>query len=125
MKKWLLCCSFFALVGILAGQSVEAQGIDPRRVASCQLAAENMRNRVRPETEGFARYDAQVLYWSSQVAQLVPDAAGREALLTEGRSQLSAALAQRGYMEGMVMVSEVLAQCEAGREQIDAMTPDG
>jgi hypothetical protein len=114
-----------AAVVALGAASAYAQQINPQRVASCQLAAENLRDRVQPETEAHAGYNAQAEYWAGKVAFFVPDAAQREALLVEGRSALSNALAQQSSLAGMTMVSNVLTQCEAGRSEIEAVAPNG
>ena len=116
----------FAIVLLaLTATVASAQGIDPRRVASCQLAAENMRDRVRPETDDHARYDHDATYWSAALQRFVPDETAREAMLAEGRGVLTQALGQQDYMAGMVMVSGVLSQCNAGRAQVEAATPNG
>lgn len=110
----------------LSVQPAAAQaGIDPRRIASCQLAAENMRQRVRPETDAYARYDAEVVYWSAHVERFVPDADDRASLLSEGRTMLNQSAQQQGYMAGMVMVAQVLEQCNANRSVIEGATPNG
>ena len=114
-----------AVVVALGVASAHAQQINPQRVASCQLAAENLRERAQPETEAHAGYNAQAEYWASKVAFFVPDAAQREALLVEGRTALSNALAQQSSLAGMTMVSNVLTQCEAGRSEIEAIAPNG
>jgi hypothetical protein len=114
-----------AIVVALGAASAYAQQINPQRVASCQIAAENLRERVQPETEAHAGYNAQAEYWAGKVAFFVPDAAQREALLVEGRSALSNALAQQSSLAGMTMVSNVLTQCEAGRSEIEAVAPNG
>ena len=109
----------------LGAASAHAQQINPQRVASCQIAAEHLRERVQPGTEAHADYNGQAEYWAGKVAVFVTDAAQREALLVEGRSALSSALAQQSSMAGMTMVSNVLAQCEAGRSEIEAVAPNG
>jgi hypothetical protein len=114
-----------AIVVALGAAPAYAQQINPQRVASCQIAAENLRERVQPETEAYAGYNAQAQYWAGKVAFFVPDAAQREALLVEGRSALSNALAQQSSLAGMTMVSNVLTQCEAGRSEIEAIAPNG
>jgi hypothetical protein len=116
-----IAAAFLAAGAVLA----HAQPINPQRVASCQLAAEHLRERVRPETEAYAGYNAQAEYWAGKVAMFVPDAAEREAMLTEGRGALNNALAQQSSMAGMSMVAGVLSQCEAGRSEIEAVAPNG
>jgi hypothetical protein len=120
------CIVAIAAASIAIGAvSADAQQINPQRVASCQLAAERMRESVRPETEAYATYNAQAEYWAGKVALFVPDAAEREALLNGGRSSLNNALAQQSSMAGMMMVGNVLSDCEAGRSEIEAVAPNG
>lgn len=117
-----------AAVAALSAFSAEpayAQAINPQRVASCQIAAEHLRERVQPETEAYRGYTGQIEYWSGKVAVFVPDAAQRETLLSEGRVALNNALAQQSSLAGMTMVSNVLTQCEAGRSEIEAVAPNG
>jgi hypothetical protein len=114
-----------AVILAFGAASAYAQQINPQRVASCQIAVENLRERVQPETEAHAGYDAQAEYWAGKVAFFVPDAAQREALLVEGRGALSNALAQQSSLAGMTMVANVLTQCEAGRSEIEAIAPNG
>jgi hypothetical protein len=109
----------------VAASAAEAHQIDPRRIASCQLAAENMRERVRPESADYARYGGDATYWSAQVERFVPDASQRVSLIEEGRRVLDQALAQREYMAGMLMVAQVLDQCNAGRSVIEGAVPNG
>jgi hypothetical protein len=121
MKRSLLALAFAASFASTA----HAQQINPQRVASCQLAAEHLRDQVRPETEDYARLNGQAEYWAGKVAFFVPAAAERETLLSEGRTALGSALSQQSSLAGMTMVSNVLAQCEAGRSEIEAVAPNG
>jgi hypothetical protein len=110
---------------MVAVAPAHAQSIDPRRIASCELAAESLQERVRPETESYVRYDSDAHYWSAMVERFVPDQTQREALLAEGRGQLNQALAQQDYLAAMTMVGGVLSQCNAGRAQLEAAAPHG
>lgn len=102
-----------------------AQPVDPKRIASCQLAAENMRDRVRPETEDYARYNADATFWAAKLAEHVPDENSRTDIVTEGRGLLRQALQQQGYMAGMMMVARVLSQCNAAKGELEAARPNG
>lgn len=120
---WGALAVFMLVAG--ATVSANAQQIDPRRIASCQLAAENMRDRVRQETADFVRYNDDASYWIGQVERFVPDEAPRRTLLTEGQGELRQALQGQGYMAGMMMVSQVLQQCNSNRSVIESATPNG
>ncbi len=97
-------------------------GMDPRRVGSCVIAAENMSGRVRPETEDYAKYVAAKVYYADHLALMVPGEAQRTALLTEGRGVLHQALARQDSFGGMMMVSGVLTQCEGDRQRLETYT---
>lgn len=108
-----------------AAGSASAQQIDPRRVASCYLAAENLRDRGRPDASDYAQLDEQTSYWRDKVAVFVPNDAERASLVAGGRVQLDQALSQQGYMAGMMMVGSVLSQCNARRDVIERAAPHG
>lgn len=118
---------FFLTVAIAAifVSAAHAQEITPQRVASCQLVAEYLRGQAQSGTEDYARYNVQAEYWATKVVFFEPVASEREALLSDGRASLANALAQRDAAAGMTLVSNVLAQCEAGRSEIEAVAPNG
>jgi len=87
-------------------------------VASCYLAAENMRDRVRVDAEDYPNLHEQTEFWRSELVRHVPDAEGREESLRRGRATLAYYLGQQSYMAGMIMVSNVLTQCRADRERL-------
>ena len=102
-----------------------AQAIDPRRIASCQLAAENLRGRSQPNTPDYTRYGGDATYWAGQVQRFVPGVAQREALLAEGHVALDQALSQQGLLAALLMLGQVLDQCNANKSVIEGATPNG
>jgi hypothetical protein len=106
---------------IAAGLTLAPQAAPPGPgtapfAASCKVAAVNMQNRVRPETEDFARYGEQAAYWDGELHRLEAVEATRVSLETAIKAELDGAVARVGYMDGMMMVGQHLAMCRQARE---------
>jgi hypothetical protein len=86
--------------------------------ANCREAAIAQGSRVRPETEFHAAMMEQATYWTDRLETLVPDTASRNALVAAAHASLLGRLRSTGYLEGMTLVGEMLAQCRVERDQL-------